>query len=141
MRRAAVEFCRGEAVTSVPLLPPELWAHILRQGRLERAQLEDWVAWANATLMKLVVTQALLLKKVFGAKMGQCNGFPMKEVLGCEAVGTNIFESSPIDWEIHMDDGEYYEEGSNNMKLFGGSAKKQKWMKHNRTHRRRRHKK
>ena len=46
---------RGEAVTSVPLLPPELWAHILRQGRLERAQLEDWVAWANATLMKLVV--------------------------------------------------------------------------------------
>ena len=46
---------RGEAVASVPLLPPELWAHILRQGRLERAQLETWVAWANATLMKLVV--------------------------------------------------------------------------------------
>ena len=75
-----------------------------------------------------VLAQALLLKKVFGEKMGQCNGFPMKEVLGCEEVGTNIFESSPIHWEIHMDDGEYYEEGSNNMKLFGGSAKKQKWM-------------
>ena len=48
---------RGAAVTSpsVPLLPPELWAHILRQGRDERAQLEAWVAWANATLKQLVV--------------------------------------------------------------------------------------
>ena len=46
---------RGEAVTSVPLLPPDLWAHILQHGREERAQLEDWVAWANATLFQLVV--------------------------------------------------------------------------------------
>ena len=46
---------RGEAVASVPLLPPDLWAHILRQGREERAQLEAWVAWAKATLFQLVV--------------------------------------------------------------------------------------
>ena len=46
---------RGEAVTSVPLLPPDLWAHILQQGRDERAQLEEWVAWANRKLLQLVV--------------------------------------------------------------------------------------
>jgi len=46
---------RGEAVASVPLLPPELWSHILQQGQNERAQLEAWVAWANATLLQLVV--------------------------------------------------------------------------------------
>ena len=46
---------RGVAAALVPLLPPELWAHILRQGRDERAQLEAWVAWANATLIQLVV--------------------------------------------------------------------------------------
>ena len=46
---------RGEAVTSVPLLPPDLWAHILQQGREERAQLEEWVAWANRKLLQLVV--------------------------------------------------------------------------------------
>ena len=46
---------RGVAAALVPLLPPELWAHILRQGRDERAQLTAWAAWANATLMQLVV--------------------------------------------------------------------------------------
>ena len=46
---------RGEAVTSVPLLPPDLWTHILQQGQDERAQLEAWVTWANATLLQLVV--------------------------------------------------------------------------------------
>ena len=46
---------RGAAAALVPLLPPELWAHIFRQGRDEREQLTAWAAWANATLMQLVV--------------------------------------------------------------------------------------
>ena len=39
----------------VPLLPSEIWAHILRQGQDERTQLRTWVAWAHATLLQLVV--------------------------------------------------------------------------------------
>ena len=46
---------RGEAVASVPLLPPDLWAHIRQQGQDEHAQREAWVTWANATLLQLVV--------------------------------------------------------------------------------------
>ena len=46
---------RGEAVRSVPLLPPDLWAHILQQGQEERAQREEWVAWANRELLQRVV--------------------------------------------------------------------------------------
>jgi hypothetical protein len=39
----------------VPLLPPDLWAHILQQGQEERAQREEWVAWANRKLLQRVV--------------------------------------------------------------------------------------
>ena len=46
---------RGEAVASVPLLPPDLWTHIRQQNQDERAQLTAWVTWANATLLQLVV--------------------------------------------------------------------------------------
>ena len=43
------------AAALVPLLPSEIWAHILRQGQDERTQLRAWVAWAHATLLQLVV--------------------------------------------------------------------------------------
>jgi hypothetical protein len=45
----------GEAVAAVPLLPPDLWAHITQQGQDEHAQHKAWVTWADATLLQLVV--------------------------------------------------------------------------------------
>jgi hypothetical protein len=46
---------RGEKVASTPHLPPDMWARILQEGPDERAQLAAWVAWANSTLLQLVV--------------------------------------------------------------------------------------
>ena len=40
---------RGAAVTSVPLLPPELWAHILRQGRDEPNARSSRHGWHGRT--------------------------------------------------------------------------------------------
>ena len=46
---------RGEAAASVPPLPAEVWAHVHQQTTDEATQLAAWVAWADATLMQLVV--------------------------------------------------------------------------------------
>ena len=45
----------GEKAASTPHLPQEMWDRILQEGPDERAQLAAWVAWANSTLLQLVV--------------------------------------------------------------------------------------
>ena len=46
----------SERSGSVPQLPPDLWAHVHQQSLDEEAQLAEWSAWADATLLQLVVT-------------------------------------------------------------------------------------
>ena len=45
----------SERSDNVPHLPPEVWAHVHQQTLDEEAQLAEWLVWADATLMELVV--------------------------------------------------------------------------------------
>ena len=69
---------RGEAAESVPRLPADLWALILRHRKVKREQSRAWVEWADRKLMQLVAiwfrTGGQRSSKWLGTLMGKNGG-------------------------------------------------------------------